>query len=362
MKDEGTREVKARKRSKHKDNENSGIEEQKVDEELIKRFDEAKKYSVISKIGNTPLIRLDRLRSYLGLPENITIWGKLEGFNPGGSVKDRPALFMIEDGIRKGKLTRDKIVLDSTSGNTGIAYAMICAVLGLKLKLCIPSNASFERLKILTIFGAELVLTNPLEGSDGAMNECAKIYEKNPDLYFKPDQYSNPANSLSHYKTTAPEIWEDTGGKVDFFVAGVGTGGTIMGAGKRLKEFNPNIKVVAVEPEEPLHGLEGLRNTKFSIIPSIFDVNFPDMYLRVKTEDAFQMSRLVALIEGIFVGPSSGAVLKACEIIARKFVWNGTENCSIVAIFPDSGDRYFSSRLWEDKRFTDLISKIRWKK
>jgi cysteine synthase B len=338
-----------------------------MDEELLRRFEEARRFSIISRIGNTPCIKLDRLKKILSLPENINIWGKVEGLNPGGSVKDRPALFMIEDGIRSGKLTSEKIVLDSTSGNTGIAYAMICAVLGIKLRLCIPSNASFERLKILTIFGAELILTDPLEGSDGAMAECMRIYEENPDLYFKPDQYSNLANPKAHYTTTSLEIWESLGGKVDFFVAGVGTGGTIMGAGKRLKELNPSVKVVAVEPEEPVHGLEGLRNTKYSVIPKIFDVNFPDIYVRVKTEDAYRMCRMVALYEGLFIGPSAGAALKASEIIAREFAphrisSNSSHNISIVAILPDSGDRYFSSRLWEDKRFTELLSKIRWQK
>ncbi len=334
-----------------------------MDEELLKRFNHAKKFSIISKIGNTPLVKLDRLREILKIPDNINIFGKVEGLNPGGSVKDRPALSMIEEGIKQGELTREKIVLDSTSGNTGIAYAMICAVLGIKLKLCIPANASFERLKILKIFGAELVLTNPLEGSDGAMEECMKIYEKNPELYFKPNQYSNPANPLAHYRTTAPEIWRDTSGKVDFFVAGVGTGGTIMGGGKRLKELNPNLKVVAVEPEEPLHGLEGLRNTEYSVIPDIFDSSFPDIYIRVKTEDAYKMSRLVALCEGLFIGPSAGAALKACEIISKEYIEkNGKkddESINIVAILPDSGDRYFSSRLWEDKKFTDFLSKLR---
>jgi len=337
-----------------------------MDEELFKELQLAKQTSIISKIGNTPLVKLDRLKRVINIPEHINIYGKVEGLNPGGSVKDRPALYMIEDGIKSGKLTRDKIVLDSTSGNTGIAYAMICAVLGLKLKLCIPANASFERLKILKIFGAELILTNPLEGSDGAMEECRRIYEKNPELYFKPNQYSNPANPKAHYETTAPEIWRDTGGKVDFFVAGVGTGGTLMGAGKRLKELNPNVKVVAVEPEEPLHGLEGLRNTEYSVIPDIFDLSFPDIYIRVKTEDAYQMARLVALCEGLFIGPSAGASLKACEIISKEYIdKNGKQNESIniVAILPDSGDRYFSSRLWEDRKFTELVSKLRrWKK
>lgn len=339
--------------------------EKKVDTELLRSLEEAKKSSVLSKIGNTPLIKLERIKKYLGLPENITLWGKLEGFNPGGSVKDRPAFFMIEDGIRTGKLTRDKILLDSTSGNTGIAYAMICSVLGIKVVLCIPANASFERLKILTIFGAELKLTNPLEGSDGAIVEARKIYESNPSKYFKPDQYSNRANPLSHYHTTALEIWNGTGGNVDFFIAGVGTGGVVMGNGKRLKELNKNVKIIAVEPEEPIHGLEGLRNTNFSFIPPIFDVNFPDMYIRVKTEDAYNMCRLLALKEGLFVGGSSGAVMKAAEILIKEHLTDGSyprKDYNLVLLFPDSGDRYFSSRLWEDKKFTDVLSKIRWKK
>ncbi|MCS7214178.1 MAG: cysteine synthase family protein [Candidatus Calescibacterium sp.] len=338
---------------------------EKVDAELVEIFENAKKYSIISKIGNTPLIKLERIKKYLGIPDNISLWAKLEGFNPGGSVKDRPALCMIEHGIRSGELTRDKIILDSTSGNTGIAYAMIGAVLGIKVVLCIPANASFERLKILTIFGAELKLTNPLEGSDGAIIEAKKMYESNPSKYFKPDQYSNAANPLAHYLTTSLEIWKDTQGKIDFFVGGVGTGGVIMGNGKRLKELNKNIKIIAVEPEEPIHGLEGLRNTNFSFIPPIFDTKFPDSYIRVKTEDAYQMCRLLALKEGLFVGGSAGAVMKATEILIKELLTDGSypkKDYSIVMLFPDSGDRYFSSRLWEDKKFTEIITKIRWKK
>ena len=335
-----------------------------ADRELLERFEKAKKYSIISRIGGTPLVRLDNLKKFLGLPENTFIWGKVEGLNPGGSVKDRPALFMLEWGIRKGYLTREKIVIDSTSGNTGIAYAMICSVLGIKLKLCIPSNASFERLKILTIFGAELVLTDPLEGSDGAMRECEKIYSENPDLYWKPDQYGNPANPLAHYLTTAPEIWKQTGGEIDFFVAGLGTGGTLMGAGAGLKELakahGKDVKVVCVEPEEPLHGLEGLRNSEYSVIPKIFDPNFPDMLIRVKSENAYEMSRLVAKCEGLFIGPSAGAALWASCKIAREFS-NSSKNINIVVILPDSGDRYFSSRLWEVKEFAKVMKEIRWR-
>lgn len=336
-----------------------------VDLELLKDLEEAKKNSIVSKIGNTPLVKLERIKKTLGIPENIVLWAKLEGFNPGGSVKDRPALYMIEDGIRTGELTREKILLDSTSGNTGIAYAMICSLLGIKVLLCIPANASFERLKILTIFGAELHLTNPLEGSDGAILQAKKIYESNPSKYFKPDQYSNKANPLSHYNTTSLEIWRDTNGEIDFFVAGVGTGGTIMGNGKRLRELKKDIKVVAVEPEEPIHGLEGLRSTIYSFTPPIFDLKFPDMYVRVKTEDAYQMCKLLALKEGIFVGGSSGAVMKAAEILVKEHLVDSSypkKNYSIVMLFPDSGDRYFSSRLWEDKKFAEIITKIRWKR
>ncbi len=333
-----------------------------VNDSLLEVFREVKKNSILSAIGNTPFIKLSKISEFLGLPKGVNIWGKLEGLNPGGSVKDRAALFMIEDGIISGKLTYDKIILDSTSGNTGIAYAMISAVLGIKVKLCVPANASFERLKILSILGAELVLTNPLEGSDGAMLECQRIFESDPDRYFKPDQYSNEANPRAHYYTTAVEIWRDSGGKVDFFVAGVGTGGTIMGAGKRLKELNPNIKIVAVEPEEPLHGLEGLRNTKYNFIPKIFDVNFPDIHIRVKTEDAYQMCRMLAVLEGLFVGPSSGAAIVACGIIAKKYLPDSKREYNIVAILPDSGDRYFSSRVWEDKKFAEIIASLRWGK
>lgn len=348
-----------------KDCKTTEITFERVDIGLLNTLEEAKKSSILSKIGNTPIVKLERIKSYIGIPRNITLWAKLEGFNPGGSVKDRPAFFMIEDGVKTGKLTRDKILIDSTSGNTGIAYAMICAVLGIKVILCIPANASFERLKILTIFGAELRLTNPLEGSDGAIIEARKIYESDPSKYFKPDQYSNQANPLSHYYTTSLEIWRDTGGNIDFFIGGVGTGGVIMGNGRRLRELNKNVKIIAVEPEEPIHGLEGLRNTNYSYIPPIFDVSFPDMYIRVRTEDAYQMCRLLALKEGLFVGGSSGAVMKAAEIFVKNYLIDGSyprKDYNIVLLFPDSGDRYFSSRLWEDKKFADILSKIRWKK
>lgn len=314
-----------------------------VDKELVRRLRDAKRNSILSRIGNTPCVELDKIKDLLKIPKKIRLFAKIEGLNPGGSIKDRPALSMIDDAIENGMLTREKIVIDSTSGNTGIAYAMICSVLGIRLKLCIPANASKERLKILSAMGAEIIETDPLEGSDGAMETCKKIMENNADIYFKPDQYNNPQNPKAHQKT-AEEIWHQTKGNVDFLVAGVGTGGTIMGAGKTLKELKRDITVVAVEPEDPFHGLEGLRNLETSVVPGIFDISFPDLYKKVKTEDAYAMVRNLSRQEGLFVGASSGAVMKAASDIIREHSSNVQ---SIVMIFPDLGDRYFSTGLWE---------------
>ncbi len=301
--------------------------------------DDSIKGTILEMVGNTPLYKL---RGFLPKKTNSTIYAKLEKYNPGGSVKDRPALRMILEGIKSGQLTKSKTILESTSGNTGIALAMIGAVLGYKVKLYVPKNVSEERKKTLSAFGAEVILTDPVEGSDGAYRECILEYEKNNEKYFKPDQYNNPANPLAHYETTAPEIIKQTDGKITHFVAGMGTGGTLVGTGKRLKEYNPSIEVIGVEPDSPFHGLEGLKHMESSIVPGILDKNFYDRVIHVKTEDAYNLVREVAKKEGILVGESSGAALWACVEIAREI-----KNACVVTVFPDGGSNYFSTRLWE---------------
>src|SRR5689334_20497197 len=222
---------------------------------------------VIELVGNTPLIKLKRLSEQFG----VEIYGKAEWYNPGGSVKDRPALNMILDGERAGRLTPGKIILDATSGNTGIAYAWIGASRGYKVKLALPQNASEERKRILSSYGAELVLTSPFEGSDGAIREARRLYAENPDLYFYPDQYNNPANWQAHYETTGPEIYEQTEGRITHFIAGLGTSGTFVGTSRKLRELNPQIKLISMQPDSPFHGLEGMKHMASAIVPGIYD-------------------------------------------------------------------------------------------
>ena len=295
--------------------------------------------SVLEQIGNTPLLRLMNISKEF---DRVAIYGKAEWFNPGGSVKDRPALRMIEEGERSGALTRDKVILDSSSGNTGIAYALIAAVKGYRVELAVPRNVSRERKRILQAYGAQVIYTDPLAGSDGAIREAHRRYEADPENYFMPDQYNNPANWQAHYDTTGPEIIEQTKGGLTHFVAGVGTSGTLMGTGRRLREFNPHIQLAAVLPAEDLHGIEGLKHMETSIVPGIWDEQFPDLKLVVRTEDAYTMARRLAIEEGILVGQSGGAAMAAALELARQLS-EGT----IVAILPDAGDRYFSTGLWE---------------
>ncbi len=297
------------------------------------------KGTILEMVGNTPLYKL---RSFYQKKTNSTIYAKLEKYNPGGSVKDRPALRMILEGIKSGQLTKSKVILESTSGNTGIALAMIGAVLGYRVKIYMPKNVSDERKKTLNAFGAEVVLTDPVESSDGAYRECILEYERSSDKYFKPDQYNNPANPLSHYETTAPEIIKQTDGKITHFIAGIGTGGTLVGTGKRLKEYDPSIEIIGVEPDSPFHGLEGLKHIESSIVPGILDKTSYDRVIHVKTEDAYNLVREVARKEGILVGESSGAALWACLTVAREI-----KDAHIVTVFPDGGSNYFSTRLWE---------------
>jgi cysteine synthase B len=291
--------------------------------------------SILDTIGDTPLVRMKKVTA--GLKPGVEIYAKLERFNPGGSVKDRAARQMILDAEESGELTPDRIIIDATSGNTGIAYAMIAAVRGYRVRIVIPRNASIERKKIIAGFGAELVYSSPFEGSDGAIRLAQELYSNEPDKYFMPDQYSNPSNWKAHYLTTGPEIIEQTNGRITHFVAGLGTTGTIMGTGRALKEFNPSIQVVAVEPDDAMHGIEGLKHMDSSIVPAIFDRSFPDRTIQVNTDDAYDMVKKIITVEGLPVGHSSGAAMIAALRLAQEI-----EEGVIVAIFPDGGDRYLS--------------------
>ena len=295
--------------------------------------------SVLDLVGNTPLVRINRITE--NLPAGVEIYAKLESANPGGSVKDRAALRMIEDAEKAGRLTKDKILLDSTSGNTGIAYAWIASVKGYMVDLVVPANVSQERKKILKAFGANVIFSDPLEGSDGAIRLAWKLYVENPDKFCKLDQYNNPSNPDAHYDGTGPEIIEQTNGKITHFVASIGTGGTIMGTGRRLKEFNEDIKIIAVEPDNAFHGLEGLKHMESSIVPGIYHTEGHDEKYPASTEESYDMVRRLAREEGLLVGQSSGAAMLAALNIGLKI-----ERGLIVAVFPDGGDKYLSTSLW----------------
>jgi len=269
------------------------------------------------------------------------VYVKAEWFNPGGSVKDRPVLRMITDAERDGRLTPGKTILDSTSGNAGIAYAMIGAIKGYPVELVVPANASEERKRIIAAYGARIILSDPLEGSDGAILMAREILARAPDKYFKPDQYNNPSNWQAHYETTGPEILDQTGGRVTHFVAGLGTTGTLVGAGRRLHEADPRIRVVAVEPDAPLHGLEGLKHIASSIVPGIYDPSVHDEKMSVSTEAGYTMARRLAREEGLFVGESAGAAIEAALRLAGEL-----RRGAVVVIAPDGGDRYLSTPLW----------------
>ena len=295
--------------------------------------------SLLDLIGNTPLLRL---RKFERAVPTVELYAKAEGYNPGGSVKDRAAKSMILDGLERGALTPGKIILDATSGNTGIAYAMIGAILDYKVRLCLPSNVTHERKRILHAFGAELVFTDPLEGSDGAIREARRLYANEPDVYFYPDQYNNDANWRAHFETTGPEILEQTGGRLTHFVATLGTSGTFMGTSRRLRKEKPSVKLISVQPDSPMHGLEGLKHMASAIVPGIYDEGLADENLGVSTEDAYECVRRLAREEGVLAGISSGAALAACLAVARR-IGSGV----IVTVFPDSADKYLSERFWD---------------
>jgi len=294
---------------------------------------------LLDLIGNTPLIKLTNL---VGNPR-VEIYGKAEWANPGGSVKDRPALNMILEGERSGALTHDKTIIDSTSGNTGIAYAMIAAARGYRVKLCLPKNASEERKRILDAYGVELVLTDPLAGSDGAILAVREIVAADPDKYFYPDQYNNPANWRAHYETTGVEIFEQTGGRVTHFVAGLGTSGTFVGTGRRLRELKPEVKLVSMQPDSPFHGLEGLKHMETAIVPGIYDPTLADEEIEVGTEEAHAMVKRLARREGWFVGISSAANVVAAMRVAERI-----DEGVIVTILSDDASKYLSEKFWEE--------------
>lgn len=299
---------------------------------------------LLDRIGNTPLLRLERIVADF---PNVEFYAKAEWFNPGGSVKDRPAYSMIREGERSGALRPGKTILDATSGNTGIAYAMIGAALGYRVNLCLPTSASQERKQILQAYGVEIVYTPGDEGTDGAIRRVHEIYESDREKYFYPDQYGNTANPAAHYATTAPEIWQQTQGRITHFVAGLGTSGTFVGTTRRLKELNPAIRCISFQPDSGFHGLEGLKHMATAIVPRIYDSKLADEDIAVRTEDAQRLVKRLAREEGILAGVSSGAALWACMDTARKLPTG--ERAVIVTIFPDSGEKYLTERFWSEE-------------
>jgi cysteine synthase B len=293
--------------------------------------------SVAALVGNTPLVRIERItRDTPG----VEIFAKLEYFNPGGSVKDRAALQMVTDALADGRFEKGKTLIDSTSGNTGIALSWIGAALGFPVTLVMPSNVSAARKRITTAYGAQLIYSDPLEGSDGAIRHVRRVVDADPERYFYPDQYSNPSNPRAHYLTTAPEIWQQTQGRVTHFVAGLGTSGTVMGAGRRLKELNASIEILAVEPSEPMHGLEGLKHMASSILPAIYEPAVHDRKLSITTDAGWDMTDRLLAEEGLAVGHSSGAAMAGAYQTALELVREKKQGV-VVAIFCDRADRYF---------------------
>nr|WP_038038090.1 cysteine synthase family protein [Thermorudis peleae] len=294
-------------------------------------------------IGRTPLVRLERIPQQHGVPADVQILGKAEWFNPGGSIKDRAALQIVKEAMEQGLLRPGMTLLDATSGNTGIAYAMIGAAWGFSVTLVVPESISEERRRILQAYGAQLLFSDPYEGTDGAIRLARELAAREPDRYFYADQYSNPANWRAHYNGTGVEIIEQTDGAVTHLVAGLGTTGTMMGTGRRLKEFNPAITLVGVQPDDAFHGLEGLKHLTTAIVPAIYDPSVIDRMEFVNTDEAFAMARQLAREEGLFVGPSAAAAVVAAFRVAREL-----DHGVIVVILPDSGVKYLSTPLWQD--------------
>jgi S-sulfo-L-cysteine synthase (O-acetyl-L-serine-dependent) len=295
--------------------------------------------NITELVGNTPLLRLHLFDAEFPRAE---VYAKAEWFNPGGSVKDRAALAMLLDGERSGALTRDKVVIDSTSGNTGIAYALMGSALGYRVRLVMPANVSAERKQLVAAYGAEIVYSDEMEGSDGAILLCRELIAAEPERYFYPDQYSNPANPGAHYDGTALEILEQTGGRLTHFVAGLGTTGTFTGTARRLRERDASIRCIAIEPEDAFHGLEGLKHLPTSIVPAIWDATVPDEVWGCPTEPAYDLARTLARTEGLLVGHSSGAALWGVRRVLEQ-----QPDAIVVTVFPDGGDRYLSTGLYQ---------------
>src|SRR5271169_3753941 len=300
--------------------------------------------SALARIGNTPMLRLERIAE--GLPW-IEILAKAEWFNPGGSVKDRAAYNIVQEAMRSGQLAAGRMLLDSTSGNTGIAYAMIGAAMGFSVTLCMPSNVSVERKRILSAYGANIIYTDPDEGSDGAIRKARAMIAAEPEKYFYADQYSNPANWQAHYRTTANEIWQQTHGRVTHFVAMLGTSGTFVGTSRRLKELNPKIRCISLQPDSSFHGIEGAKHMATAIVPGIYDPKLADEDLAVTTEAAYATVKRLAREEGLLVGISAGGAVAGCLQIAQQLM-RRRQKAVIVTIFPDSGDKYLSERFWDE--------------
>lgn len=298
----------------------------------------------LQRVGNTPLLRFENLAPGL---RNVQLLGKAEWLNPGGSVKDRAALNIIETALRSGALSKGKRLLDATSGNTGIAYAMVGAARGVPVTLCVPQNVSAERKRILAAYGPEIIWTDPQEGTDGAIRLARKMHQAEPDKYFYADQYSNDANWLAHYHGTALEIWSQTRGAITHFIAGLGTSGTFVGATRRLKELNPQLRAISVQPDSAFHGLEGLKHMPTAMVPCIYDPSLADAMFEVSTEAAYAMVKRIARTSGVLLGVSSGAALVAAEKVAQEAA-AGDRAAVIVTVLPDSGDRYLSENFWNE--------------
>ena len=305
--------------------------------------------AVATAIGNTPLLPLRRFAAGQGLPAAVELWLKAEWTNPGGSIKDRPALAIVRAALAVGELNNGRTLLDSTSGNTGIAYAMLGAAFGFPVEIVLPANASEERKRILAAYGATVVESDPLEGSNGAIRLAREMAAADRDgergRYLYADQYGNPANPAAHEATTGPELWEQTGGRITHLVAGLGTTGTLMGCGRFLHRIRPEIELVAVQPAESFHGIEGLKHLPTAIVPSIYDARVPDRQVGVDTDEAYDLTRLLARTEGLFAGTSTGAALAAAVRVGRELADDGQAGV-IVAIAPDGGAKYLSTGLW----------------
>ncbi len=302
--------------------------------------------TLLERIGNTPLVRLERLTAHL---PGIQLLGKAEWANPGGSVKDRAASSIVSAALKQGKLGKGQHLLDATSGNTGIAYAMLGAAMGFTVTLCVPSNVSAERKRILSAYGAHVVWTDPNDGSDGAIRKARELATIDPKKYYYADQYGNDANWQAHYHGTANEIWQQASGQLTHFVAGLGTSGTFVGTTRKLKELNPQIQCISMQPDSPFNGLEGLKHMATAIVPPIYDASLADREMEIETEAAYRMAKRLARVEGLLIGVSAAAAVAASLRIAEEEAAAGRE-AVIVTILPDSADKYLSERFWEEEQ------------